>query len=487
MVTSFLLVLALLGQQAPAECGCEAERPAVLATVDGQQIAAKDVEADAAPAIALAAQELARLRAKTVQALVTERLLDREASRLGVSRGDLVRSRVMGAAVAPTPRDVRDYYDRNEPPDGEPFAARRPRIEAFLLEQRREQAYFAFVKALRDAAKVEIVDAAPAAPATEADRARVVALVDGAPVTLGQVEDRVLPASFDLRRTIYLAEQRAIDRRIEDILLAREAARRGITTQELLDTDVGEKVHIVDAADAAAYYAAHASEFGGRPLADVRDRLIEVLQQREDDQAVDLYVAGLRSRAKVEVALVEPAPPGAALEVAGRPALGAEAPRVTIVEFSDFECPRCAAASASVRALVAAHSREVRLVARNFPLPQHVRAFRAAEAAEAAADQGKYWEFAELLYANQDALDDAGLRALAARAGLDLSRFDAALVAGRFRSRVERDVDDGTRLGIAATPTFVVNGRVVGEATEQALRRAVEEALREGAGSAATR
>jgi protein-disulfide isomerase len=467
---------AALGQQ-PADCGCEAGRPEFLAVVNGEKIAAKDVEADTARAAAVFRVDLDRTRARMLQAVITDRLLDLEAARRGLSRGDLVRTEAMGKAAPPTEREVREVYERDYGDEHGTFERRRAEIETYLVEKRREQAYFAFTQALRSAARVEVLDASPKAPATEADRARVLATVDGALVTLGEVEDRALPVTYELRRKIYEIEKRALDERIADALIAQEAARRGMTPQDLLDTDVGAKVHIVDADEAAAYYASHQGEFGGRPFADVRDRLVGALQQRVDDRAVDAYVATLRAAAKVEVHLVEPAPPDFAVDAAERPARGNPKASVTVVEFSDFQCPRCAAATASVQALLATYGDRVRLVAREFPLPQHVMAFSAAEAAEAAFEQGKYWEYAALLFANQDALTEAKLKALATEAGLDRTRFDADLASHRFKARVERDVVDGNRLGIFATPAFFVDGRPVSDPSEAALKAAIDDAL----------
>jgi len=467
---------ATLGQE-PADCGCEAGRPEVLAVVNGTKIATKDVEADVARALAVFLADIDHTRARMLQAVITDRLLDREAARRGVSRGDLIRTEAMGKVPPPTESEMREYYERGYTDEHGTYAQRKREIATFLVEKRREQAYFAYTQALRSSARVDVLDASPKPPTTEAERARVVATVDGVPVTLGEVEDRVLPATYELRHRIYEIEKKALDQRIEDALIAEEAARRGMTPQDLLDTDVGEKVHLVDAKDAAAYYEAHRDEFGGRPLAEVRERLVQVLQQREDDRAVDAYVASLRRAAKVEVGLVEPAPPGFGVDAADRPVRGNPNAPVTVVEFSDFQCPRCAAASASVQALLATYGDRVRLVARAFPLPQHVMAFSAAEAAEAAFDQGRYWEYAALLFANQDDLTEAKLKALATEAGLDRARFDAALASHRFKARVERDVGDGNRLGIFATPTFFVDGRPVTDASETALRTAIDEAL----------
>ncbi len=476
----FVLVLTLLFPQSGApvsDCGCEAASNATIAVVDGEKIEASTIAADVATRVALYRTALDQLRARMVQAAITERLLDAAAKDKGVSSGDLVRHEIMDLVAPPTDADVKTYFDQTYGDEPGSFERRAPEIRQFLLEKRRESAYFAFTQSLRAAAKIDVIIATPKPPASEEERSLVIARVNGQSIRLGEIEDRVLPASFELRRKIYLAQRAALDQRIEDILLAHEAGRRGMTKQDLLDADVGEKAHIVDAKEAEAYYSKHADELGGRPFADVRDRVIEFLQQVEDDRAVDAYVAALRARTTVTDLLVEPAPPSQVVDAPDRPWIGSASAAVTIVEFADFQCPTCAAASASARSVVAAHPGSVRLVARNFPLPQHARSFAAAEAAEAAAAQGKFWPYAALLFANQEVLTDERLKQLAGDAGLDVPTFVADVAAHRFKERVERDVSDGNRLGILATPAFYVNGRFVEDASDTALEAAVQDAL----------
>jgi protein-disulfide isomerase len=108
----------------------------------------------------------------------------------------------------------------------------------------------------------------------------------------------------------------------------------------------------------------------------------------------------------------------------------------------------------------------------------HPEARKAAEAAEAAREQGKYWDFTAILFRNQSALKPEQLKQYAQVIGLDRTKFDAALDAGRFADKVERDMMDGQRLGVSGTPTFFVNGRRVREASYDALKAAIEAALK---------
>ena len=139
---------------------------------------------------------------------------------------------------------------------------------------------------------------------------------------------------------------------------------------------------------------------------------------------------------------------------------GAPTAAVTLVEYGDFECPHCRAAHVVLDNLFGQLGDRFRLVFRHFPLTQiHPHAERAAEAAEAAAVQRRFWDMHDLLFDRQDALGDEDLVAYAAELGLDVERFGLELVQGSHRSRVREDFLGGVRSGVNGTPTFFINGR----------------------------
>jgi len=133
---------------------------------------------------------------------------------------------------------------------------------------------------------------------------------------------------------------------------------------------------------------------------------------------------------------------------------------VTLVEYGDFECPHCGRAELALRALLGASGGDIAFVFRHLPLPDvHPRAQLAAEAAEAAGAQGRFWEMHDLLFSHQDALTVDDLRGYAGELGLDVDRFTRDLDNRRYSLRVERDVASADDSGAAGTPTFFINGR----------------------------
>jgi len=149
-----------------------------------------------------------------------------------------------------------------------------------------------------------------------------------------------------------------------------------------------------------------------------------------------------------------------------------------VVAFTDFECPSCARQHPVLDRIVSEFGDRVRLVVRDFPLSQHANARKAAEAAEAAREQGKYWEYATVLFRNQSALSSDKLRQYASELGLDRARFDASLDSGKFAEKVQRDIVDGRKLGINGTPTLYINGKRVADNSYETLKSAIESALK---------
>ncbi len=156
----------------------------------------------------------------------------------------------------------------------------------------------------------------------------------------------------------------------------------------------------------------------------------------------------------------------AAIAANNAPSFGPDSSPVKVVEFSDFECPFCSRAAGVVHQLKEKYGTSVRFVFRQFPLPMHSHAHVAAQAALAASAQGKFWEFHDLLFQNQQALDRASLEEHARKAGLNLGQFKRALDGESFKSQVDQDVQLGSQAFVQGTPTMFVNGARVENPTD---------------------
>ena len=159
------------------------------------------------------------------------------------------------------------------------------------------------------------------------------------------------------------------------------------------------------------------------------------------------------------------------IPVDGAPVKGQADARITLVEFSDFECPYCSAAEKQVDIVMAAYPKDLKLVYKQFPLSMHPHAELAAEASLAAREQGKFWEMYEVLFKNFRTLSRNSIMAMAKDIGLDMDKFKADLDSGKYKAVVDKDLADGEAAGVYGTPAFYINGKQYnGEVTLAALK-----------------
>jgi protein-disulfide isomerase len=147
------------------------------------------------------------------------------------------------------------------------------------------------------------------------------------------------------------------------------------------------------------------------------------------------------------------------ISVVGDPVRGPAGARVTVVEFSDFQCPYCSKAVAATKALMKQFPNDVKLVFKQFPLDDHAQAEFGAEAALAAHAQGKFWEMHDLLYAGYPNLSRAAVMGYAQKIGLDVKRFTAEVDSHKYKAQVDAEEQEGENAGVEGTPTFFINGK----------------------------
>ena len=213
-------------------------------------------------------------------------------------------------------------------------------------------------------------------------------------------------------------------------------------------------------------------------FAQTKAQIVQYMQERKEQEATLAFAAQLRRAAAIQINLSAPESPSFSIATDDQPAKGTATALVTIVAFTDFECPSCARQHPVLERIVSEFGDRVRLVVRDFPLSQHANARKAAEAAEAAREQGKYWEYVSVLFRNQSFLGIDKLRQYATELGLDRARFDASLDSGKFADKVQRDVLDGRRLGVNGTPTLYINGKRVADNSYESLKSSIESALK---------
>jgi protein-disulfide isomerase len=240
---------------------------------------------------------------------------------------------------------------------------------------------------------------------------------------------------------------------------------------------VTAKVARVTDAEAQAFYDQNKERISGE-FAQVKAQVIQYMQERKEREATIAYADVLRKAATLQINLTAPESPAFSIATDDQPAKGNSKAVVTIVEFTDFECPSCAKQHPVLERIVSEFKDQVRLVVRDFPLSQHANARQAAEAAEAAREQGKYWEYVAVLFRNQSALGVEKLRQYATDLGLDRAKFDASLDSGKFAEKIQRDVFDGRKLGISGTPTLYINGKRIADNSYESMKSTIEAVLK---------
>jgi protein-disulfide isomerase len=292
-----------------------------------------------------------------------------------------------------------------------------------------------------------------------------VARIGGQVVTAGELDELVkkdlaqLDQQYQEQR--YQLRRQALDAMLRKRAFEAKAKQKGITTDELVEKDIADKIpEPSDAEVRDLYDRAKATGQQLPPFEQVKEDIVRYVKNQKGQGAVAEYYDALKKELNIEVLLPPYEPPKVAVDASGPSKGPANAP-VTIVEFSDFECPYCVRAEPTVKQVMDAYPGKIRLVYRDFPLPMHPRAPKAAEAAHCAGDQGKYWEMHEKLFANATKLELKDLKGYAKDVGLDQGKFDQCLDGGQKAAEVEKHRKAGEEVGVTGTPAFFINGRML--------------------------
>jgi len=290
--------------------------------------------------------------------------------------------------------------------------------------------------------------------------AEVLARIGGETITakdlMNEVGGRLKQIDAEHFEQTYEIKRNALEAMIDDRLVRSGAEAAGKTVGEYLEAQIMPEP--IDEKLLKLAYDENAEAIG-RPFEEIAPMLRAELEARARREALEGFLAGLREQAGVAILLAEPDKPRFEVSVRdGEPARGpADAP-VTIVGYSDFECPYCARGHKTMHELRERYGNKLRLVFRNFPLSFHASARKAAEAALCAHAQGKFWEMHDKLFASNDALAVEQLKGYAGDLGLDRASFDDCLDGGAKGSEVEEQIAVAEKLGIKGTPAFFVNG-----------------------------
>lgn len=277
---------------------------------------------------------------------------------------------------------------------------------------------------------------------------RILAVLDGSPVHMDEIRPRIGFRLYRIEADRHALLRRELDALIDERLLAREAARRGVTVEALLAAEV--QVAPVTEADVDAYLAEHPRDAARGP--GIRPRIAGFLAERRAIEARLALVRGLRARSDIDIRLRPPERPRAEIDITGAPARGQPGAPVTIVHFASFASADSARIARVLQQLVDAHPGRIRWVHRHFLDVYDEVGLGAAELSLAAQDAGRFWELHELLFARGGALTRDSLSEIATQLGLEPPP------AGAF-ARVQQHIQAGVAAGVERLPVVFVNGR----------------------------
>lgn len=290
--------------------------------------------------------------------------------------------------------------------------------------------------------------------------APVVAIINGDRIiTRTEIDELIGSQVFSLEERLYNLRKNALDNLITKIVLEQEARARGITVENLKKELMPEKVDI-NQSQVEEVYSDNMGGLGNMPEDEAKQRIKLDLESRERLERYKTVLAALKAKSKIAVSLPEPIPPALKISEEGPARGGPKNAAVTIIEFSDFQCPYCKQAANTVKEVLKSYGDKVRLIFKHLPLPIHPEAFKAAQASVCAGAQGKFWEYHDGLFGS-DNLTGEALTRLAANLGLDTKEFSACLDSETSRAVVAKDIRESRKADIQATPTFIVNGKLL--------------------------
>ena len=447
--------------------------PAALVIVNGQTLTTADLEPALRQELESLDDKIADARRSVLDLQVNTMLLQVEAKKRRIDSHRLYELEVTNRIPAPTLAQVKKFIDENRDHfAGMDANVANQQVTAYLNAEAESKLADDLVNRLRRSNPVVMgVDInSPTLNPTS-----VVATIGGQPITAGPLIERLKPIIYKMRREAYEATKQRVDRLVDDMLLLEEARRRQIGPEEIVRAEISDKVRPPTEAEVAQFYNENKSRISG-DLNSVRNQIATYLQNESRQRFEKDLSAKLRKGADIRWLITEPPQVVQNISVDDDPARGEATAPVTIVEFTDFQCPACAAMHPVLEDVLKSYGNKVRFVVRDFPLNQHEWARKAAEAANAANAQGKFFEYIAVLFKNQKALDVPNLKKYATQVGLDRARFDAALDRGVYAAEVQKDVEDGEMYGVGSTPTIFVNGVQLTILSAEGLRAAIDRA-----------
>ncbi|MGE3611734.1 MAG: DsbA family protein [Bacteriovoracaceae bacterium] len=275
-------------------------------------------------------------------------------------------------------------------------------------------------------------------------------LEDGIESELYEAESKVFEIKFNHLKSLML--QKFMDK---------DSRKKGLSNDEFLEKYITKSVSISDKEIDAFIKDQNIPAEHINPQ--VREKIKNYLEMERKKEAVDKWLAEQTNKTPVEVFIQKPRRPTFPVEVGKAPFMGAADAKVTIVEFSDFQCPFCAKGADIIGQIKKKYGNKVKVAFKNFPLPFHNHAEKAAVAGLCVNEQSTelFWKMHDEMFAHQDSLDPEGLKNLAKKIGAKVDLFEKCLAENKTLAQVQADMAHGRDMKVKSTPTFFINGQLI--------------------------
>ncbi len=295
-----------------------------------------------------------------------------------------------------------------------------------------------------------------AAPSKE-----VVASMGGQQILEADLVKGIESDLYEAELKVYEIKYAKLQAMLLERFMNQDPDKKGLTNDEFLDKHIAKTVKVTDAQVEAFIKERQIPKDQINP--EIKARIVEYLTVESKKVAVDNWIAAKTKKTPVEIYIQKPTLPTFEVNVGDAPFKGASDAKVTIVEFSDFQCPFCSKGAQVLSALEKKYGNKIKIAFKHYPLPFHAQARIAAEASMCANEQDSklFWKMHDAMFADQSKLDKDNLIATAKKAGVKEAEFKACLESGKYKAKVDADVAQGGTLGIKSTPTFFINGKLI--------------------------
>jgi protein-disulfide isomerase len=296
----------------------------------------------------------------------------------------------------------------------------------------------------------------------DAPKPGIVAKIGGEEITEDQLVGDAQLELMQIKKQEYDLKMNQLNKLIQDRVLGAEAKKEGLASSDEL---ISKKITKGEIKISDAEYKKFVKE-KNIPESNINDqvkeRIYSYMKEQKREEMVTAYVANLTKNNPVEVYFKKPKS-NIQVDVGDAPVTGGDNAKVTIVEFSDFQCPFCGRAAKTVNEVRKKYGNKIKLAFKHFPLPMHKDAEPASEASMCVYEQGKdkFWKFHDIAFAAQDKLDPESLAKHAKAAGADEKKFKECFEAHKYADYVKKDQAYGEKLGVRSTPTFFINGQLL--------------------------